>query len=198
MDNTKGEKFMRYLPVSKIPLVEEETASGEVAEVFGKIRRNMGTPSVSITDMVAANSPAILDIWVDLFQSFMERTILPQPLVYMIHYTISTTKQCACCSVNFKHACQSVGIDEVLLDALIHDLDAVSPKRTGDIIHFAVNCALNPLSLVEADYDNLRNQGVTDQELVEISFLASMAVLNDTWAESLRLGDPTNQELIEA
>ena len=188
---------MRYLPISNIPLIEEENATGEVAETYDKIRSFMGTPTVGAGYMVAANSPAILAIAADLFKNFMEQTVLPHPLLFMIHYTISTAKECVCCSVGFKQACQSVGIEETMLEALISDLDAVAPQRTREIIRFAVKCALEPLTLTEADYDNLRNQGVTDQELVEIIFWSGYAMLNDTWADAAKLDDPTRQQFIE-
>ncbi len=188
---------MRYLPVSKIPLVEEEGATGEVAETYNKIRSFLGVPSVGPGYMVTANSPAILSIMADLFQNFMQQTILPPPLLFMIHYTISTTKKCVCCSVGFKNACRSVGIDEEMLEALVNNLDQVTPRRAQEIIRFAVKCALEPLTLTEADYDRVREQGVSEQELVEIIFWASYAMLNDTWADAAKMGDPHNQQILE-
>ena len=189
---------MRRLPISNVPLVEEETAIGEVAETYNKIKSFLGTPSVSIAHMAAANSPAVLAIAADIFINFMEQTVLPHPLLFMIHYTISHAKQCACCLANYKQACQSVGIDDATLGALIDDLDSVAPQRTQDIIRFAVKCAMEPLTLTGEDYDNLRNEGITDQELVEITFWAGYAMLNDTWADALKLDDPTRQQFSEA
>lgn len=188
---------MKSLPISKIPLVDEEGATGEVAEKYDQIRSFLGTPSVGPGLMAAANSPVVLAISADVFQTFIEQTVLPPPLLFMIHYTISTTKNCVCCSVGFKDACRSVGVDEAMLEALVKDLDAVAPRRTQEIIRFAVKCALEPLTLVEADYDRVRDQGISEQELVEIIFWAAYAMLNDTWADAAKLDDPHKQQILE-
>lgn len=188
---------MKYLPISKIPLVEEENATGEVAETYNKIRSFMGTPAVSPADMARANSPVVLALVFNMVETFMQQTILPPPLLFMIHYTISTTKKCACCSAGFKSACRSVGIDEMMLEALVNDLDSVTPRRTQEIIRFAVKCALEPLTLTEADYNRVRDYGISEQELVEIIFWASIAMAGDTFADAAKLDDPERQQIIE-
>ena len=188
---------MRYLPISKIPLVEEEEATGEVAETFDKIRSFLGVPTVSSRDMMKANSPAVLAIVTDSFINFLQQTILPPPLLFMIHYTISVTRDCAFCSAAFQSACRSVGIDETMLDALISDLDSVAPERVREIIKFAVKCAMEPLNLTEADYDRVRDHGVSEQELVEIIFWAGYAMLNDTISDAAKLDDPERQRVLE-
>jgi len=188
---------MRYLPISKIPLVVEEEATGEVAEIFDKIRAFQGVPSVGPGNMALAASPAVLAITSDLFMNFMAQTILPPPLLFMIHYTISTAKNCVCCSAAFKGACRSVGVDEEMLEALINNLDYVSPERVREIIQFTVKCAVEPLSLTEADYDRVRDQGVSEQELVELIFWAGYAMLNDTMADAAKLNDPEAQQVLE-
>ena len=188
---------MRYLPISKIPLIEEDEATGEVAETFDKVRSFLGVPSVGPGIMARANSPAVLAISTDLFINFMEQTILPPPLLLMIHYTISTKKDCVCCSASFKGACRSVGVDEEMLEALVNNLDSVSPERVREIINFTVKCALEPLSLTEADYDRVRDHGVSEQELVELIFWAGYAMYNDTMADATKLDDPERQQIME-
>jgi alkylhydroperoxidase family enzyme len=116
----------------------------------------------------------------------------------MIHYTISSARKCQYCSINFKFACRSIGIDEEMLEALIHDLDAVAPKRTQEIIRFAVKCALDPQGLTEVDYDKVREQGLSNEEIVELIGWAAIAMYNDTISDSMKLGDLASQELSEA
>jgi uncharacterized peroxidase-related enzyme len=189
---------MKYLPISKLPMMEEAEAAGEVAELFDKIRREQGTPSVGIADLAAAISPATLISGTRLFHDFMQRTTLPPALLFMIHYTISSARKCQWCSGSFKHACRSVGVDEEMLEALVRDLDAVAPKRTQEIIKFAVRCALDPQGLTEADYNRVRDQGLSEEELVEIIGWAAIAMYNDTVADAMKLGDPEKQQVLEA
>ena len=60
-----------------------------------------------------------------------------------------------------------------------------------------VKCAVEPLSLTEADYDRVRDQGVSEQELVELIFWAGYAILNDTMADAAKLNDPEAQQVLE-
>jgi alkylhydroperoxidase family enzyme len=85
-----------------------------------------------------------------------------------------------------------------MLEALVSNLDAVNPKRTQEIIKFAVKCALEPQTLVESDYDRIRDQGVSEEELVEIIGWAALAMYNDTLADAMKLTDPERQQVLEA
>jgi alkylhydroperoxidase family enzyme len=188
---------MKYLPISKLPVMAEETATGEIAETFDEIRTVLGIPSVGVGDLAAASSPATLISKTRLLHDFIERATLPQPLLFMIHYTISSAKNCKSCSATLKVACRSVGVDEEMLEALVKDLDAVKPQRLREIIKFAVNCALNPQGLTEADYDRVRDQGVSEEELLEIVAWAALAMYNNTLADAMKMDDPVRQQVLE-
>jgi uncharacterized peroxidase-related enzyme len=188
---------MKYLPISKLSVMEEAEATGEVAELFDEIRRMHGTPSVGVADLAAASSPATLISGTRLFHDFMQRATLPPALLFMIHYAISSARKCQWCSGSFKHVCRSVGVDEEMLEALVHDLDAVAPKRTQEIIKFAVRCALDPQGLTEADYDRVRERGLSDEEVVEVIGWAALAMYNDTISDAMKLGDPEKQQVLE-
>lgn len=188
---------MKYLPISKLPVMDEDAAAGEIAETFDEIRRFLGVPSVGFMNLTAANSPATLISGTRLFIDFFERATLPPPLIFMIHYAISSAKNCTCCSAGFKVACRSVGVDEEMLEALVTNLDAVNPQRVREIIKFAVNCALYPQGLTEADYDRVREQGVSEEELLEIISWAALAMYNDTLADAMKMDDPARQQVLE-
>jgi alkylhydroperoxidase family enzyme len=55
------------------------------------------------------------------------------------------------------------------------------------IIQFALKCALNPQRLVAADYERVRQEGISDDELTQIIFLAALANFNDTLADSFKI-----------
>ena len=188
---------MSYVPISKLQLVDEQEATGEIGEIFDEIRRELGSPHVGPAYRIMALSPATLTSGWILYQQFLQRATLPPSLLFMIHYTISSTKNCQYCSTSFKFACRSVGVEEEMLEALVTNLDSINPRRVQEIIKFAVQCALHPQSLTEADYDRLRDQGVSDEELVEIIGWAALAIYNDTISDGLKIGNPTTQQYIE-
>lgn len=187
---------MSYVPISKLMLVDEQEATGDIAEIFDHIRRELGLPTIGpVYQIMALSSATLTSAW-SMYISFIQRASLPLPLLFMIHYTISSAKKCQYCSAGFKFACRSVGVDEEMLQTLVSDLDSVNPRRVQEIIKFAVKCALNPQSLTEADYDRVRDRGVSDEELIEIIGWAAIAIFNDTISDSLKLGDPTTQQFI--
>jgi alkylhydroperoxidase family enzyme len=123
----------------------------------------------------------------DLFHSFFTNITLPQSLVSMIAYTIAQKNHCEYCSANNELTCRTLGIDEKTLAALVEDLGSVSPARIAAIIDFAVKVAKNPQGLVAEDYDRVRDQGVTEAEIIEIIFIAAFGYMNDIVAESLKV-----------
>jgi uncharacterized peroxidase-related enzyme len=192
-----GAPSMKYLPTSKLPVMEEDEAVGEIAEVFDEIRSVMGVPTVGVPNLAAAVSPAALVSATRLLHDFLERATLPHSLLFMIHYAISTNRECVCCSASFEGACRSVGVDEEMLTLLVNNMDAISPQRAQEMIKFGVKCALDPKSLTEADYDRVRAQGISDEELVELIGWAALAMYNDTLADAMKLDDPERQQVIE-
>ena len=190
---------MSYVPVIKLTPVEEQEANGEIADIFDEIRREMGAPYVGLAYRAMALSPATLTSGWGMYSDFFAaRATLPPALLFMIHYAISSARNCQYCSTGFKFACRSVGVDETMLEALVHDLDTVAPTRTREIIKFAVRCALDPQGLSEVDYDRLREQGLSNEELVEIIGWAAVAMYNDTISDSMKLGDLASQAFGEA
>ena len=51
---------MRYQPVSALPMIEEEDATGEVAQMYAEIRREMGLPYIPNAAKTLAVSPVAL------------------------------------------------------------------------------------------------------------------------------------------
>jgi alkylhydroperoxidase family enzyme len=188
---------MSYIPISKLSLVDEQEAAGEIAELFDDIRQTLGIPSPGVVYRIAGLSSAVLTSSWGLYRSFTQRTSLPLPLLFMIHYSISSARKCKYCSAGFKVVCRSVGVDEEMLDALVNDMNTIAPRRTQEIIKFAVKCALDPQSLTEEDYDRVREQGLSEEELVEVIGWVGIAMYHDTISDALKLEEPEFQQILE-
>jgi alkylhydroperoxidase family enzyme len=81
----------------------------------------------------------------------------------------------------------SAGIDHQTLAALDGNLGDLAPMRARSIVEFAQKCARDRAHLSEADYENLRVQGVREEEILEIVALAAMANFLNTISDSLKL-----------
>lgn len=178
---------MHYSTMSDLPIIEEEEASGEVAHIYAEIKRDMQLPVVPNIMKALAVSPAALAIYWDFNRSFYKYTTLPESLTSMILYTIAESGKCEYCSAVHELTCRTLGIDEETLSRLVEDLGNVSPQRIRVIIEFALKASHAPKSLVAEDYERVREQGVTEEELVEIILIAAIGKYSDTLADALKI-----------
>jgi uncharacterized peroxidase-related enzyme len=172
---------------SGLPIIEEEEATGDVARIYAEIKRDLQVPVVPNYAKAVAVSPAVLAIYWDFQRNFYQHTTLPQALTSMILYTIAETSNCEYCSATHELTCRTLGIDEETLSKLVEDLGNVSPQRIRAIIEFALKVVQDPQGLVPEDYERVREQGVTDEELVEIILIAAIGKYNDTLADALKI-----------
>jgi alkylhydroperoxidase family enzyme len=187
---------MRYHPVSGLPMIEENEATGEVAQFYAEIRREMGLPYIPNAAKTLATSPAALGIFCDITRSYDQRATLPQSLISMILYTIAKTGNCKYCSATNELACRTLGVDEAALETLVEDLPSFTPQRVRVIIEFALKVAHDRQNLVAADYEKVRAQGISEAELVEIILIAAIGIFNDTVADGLMID--VDEEVVAA
>ena len=178
---------MNDMATSALPMIEEQEATHNVAKIYADLKREMQLPAVPNMMKALAVSPAALAIHWDVHRSFFEHTTLPQSLTAMILFTIAETANCEYCSAGNELMCRTLGVDEETLKALVEDLGNVSPQRVQAIMEFALKTSHDPQGLVAEDYERVREQGVTDEELVEIILIASIGNYNDTLADALKI-----------
>ncbi len=178
---------MGEIAANGLRLVEEHEATGEVAVIYEEIRRVMLVPEVPNFFKALAASPAALAIEWAGFKALYEHSTLPQSLLAMIMYAIAEQNECQYCSASHELSCRTLGIDEETLHKLVNDLPQLSPERIRATIGFALKVAGSPKALVREDYDVLRAQGLSEEELVEIIQLAAMASSGDVLADALKI-----------
>jgi uncharacterized peroxidase-related enzyme len=178
---------MAYIPTNGLPIIEEEEATDEVAELYEEFKRDLHLPIVPNILKALGSSPETLTVYGKLWVNSEEYRTLPEALTAMIAYTIATKSDCTYCSATFELSCRSLGVDEDTLDKLIKDLTNLNPERVRAIIDFALKVAKHPQELVREDFDKVRQQGVSDGEIVEIILNAAYSVMNDIIADALQI-----------
>lgn len=190
---------MERSAISGLPVVEENEASGEVGDIYAEAKQLMQLPFVPNILKGLAISPAALTIYWQAFRAFLLHSTLPQALSAMILYAIAERNHCQYCSAGHEMTCRTLGIDEETLDRLVKDLGNVSPERVREIIRFALKVNSDPQGLVAADYDRVRAEGVTDEELTEIILMAAMGRMGDTLADGLKIEvDPVAAQTLQS
>ena len=178
---------MTNLSISDLPIIDDEEANSRIKESFEEIQRLMGIPFVPNLFRVTANSEnVLLGTW-ELMKNVYLNANLPKAITAMILYHIAESNNCAYCGSIHKVTCQTLGINEETLAALANDLTALNPLRVQAIVKFANKAAYDAHGLTEADFENLRDHGVTDEEITEIIGVAAIGNYFDTIADAMKI-----------
>jgi uncharacterized peroxidase-related enzyme len=193
-----GEKeYMNATAMTQpIPMVEEHEATGEVAEIYEAVKRDMQMLTVPNMVKTLAASPAALAMHWGGVQMLFAHMSIPQSLFAMIGYSVAEYSNCEYCSANGELMCRTLGIDEETLAQVARDLGNVKPQRVQAIIQFALKVAHEPLALTNEDFDKVRAQGVSDEDIVEIIVITARAVAADIMADALKV--PVERATYEA
>ena len=178
---------MTMIEVSNLEIIEETTDETELTETYDKIRQGMQLPFVPNLFKTAANSSTVVNgVW-EVFNSIFLQSSLPVALKAMILYSIASANNCEYCSVVHQATCKSLGVDEATLKMLTENIKELEPRRVQAIVDFALKVADLSFILQEEDYENVRNQGVTEEELVEIIGLAALGNFLDALADAFKI-----------
>lgn len=174
-------------PTDPIPMIEESEAEGELKELYEASKQTLQLPVVPNLDKVLGNSPPMLEGTNAVIASVLGRTSIPGPVVSMVLYSIAAQSDCNYCGSFHKLGCRTLGVDEATLTALSENMADVTPERVQAIVAFAVKSAKTPTAVGQADYDALREMGISDAEIVEIVTLAALGVYLDVLADALKV-----------
>ena len=170
-----------------IPFIEEDQATGEIAEIYDGIKKALQVPEVPNIDKVLAHSPPSLKATTALLGELYMGSSLPQPVIAMLLYSISLARSCQYCGSFHRLTCRMIGVDEAMLAAVGNDLGSVTPERVQAIVSFGLKAAMSTGDLTEEDYDKLRNMGISDGEIVEIVALSGLGVYLNIVADALKI-----------
>ena len=170
-----------------VDFIEEDQATGEIAEIFDGVKKGLQVPEVPNIDKVLAHSLPALKATTALLGELYMGSSLPQPVIAMLLYSISLARSCQYCGAFHRLTCRTIGVDEAMLAAVGNDLGAVTPERVQAIVSFGMKAAMSSNDMTEADYDKLRNMGISDSEMVEIVALAGLGVYLNIVADALKI-----------
>lgn len=178
---------MAILPHVGVEYVEEDEAQGEIAELYQDIRHTLQLPIVPNGVKMLSASPASLAGFWGLFKTMVSRITLPETLVSMIGYAVAASSDCTYCAAWDELSCRTYGIDGATLDAMARNLPELQPERVRAILQFAVKVVHAPKAIDDEDFESLRRNGITDEEIVEIIVCAGVGMLHDTLADTLKV-----------
>jgi uncharacterized peroxidase-related enzyme len=166
-----------------LPL-QNDAAPPDIAALYLDFQRRMGFPAPPNFIKTQGHSAAAAQGTWGLVQNVLVGGVLPRTLKEMIFVVISHDRRCQYCESAHIACCRMLGVDRESIDALIDRLDELAPRRTRDIVQFAVRCARDPQGLTEADYALLRGHGLSEGEVVEVISMSALAVYANILADA--------------
>jgi uncharacterized peroxidase-related enzyme len=171
-------------PAPRIDVLPEGRAPREVADLYEDFRRQMGFPAPPNFILTLGHAPAVAEGTWGLVQNVLVGGRLPRTLKEMMLLAVSHDRQCRYCEAAHTACCRMLGVDAATLEALVARMEDVQPQKARDVLLFAVQCARDPQSLRDADFDVLRRHGLAEPEILEIISMSALAVYANILADA--------------
>lgn len=167
--------------VHKVTLVKPADAKGEVAKIFDDIRKTKGANFLTPTWGFFALDLELLRNWWGLTKRLqMTEGAIAKPLLNSISLVCAAEVNCPRCINNHQtHLIEHFGMStDDVLEILDFENSTKLDAKTKAVLRFARKTAFNE-PMTDADFQALRNHGITDVGVAEI---VSMAMLESGMA----------------
>ena len=170
---------------SKLKIVEPVEAASGVSAIYSDFSAGIGFPCApNFIKAQGASLAATGGSW-DLVRNVLLHGSLPRSLKEMAFVAISRDRGCLYCEAAHLACCRMLGVDTKTLEALVSNLDEISPEAARVVLLFAVKCARSPQSLMEDDFASLRRNGFSAGEITELIAMSGLAVYANILADAL-------------
>ncbi len=156
--------------MARFPITEySQVTDARTRAVYDQITAELGFGMVPNLFKSMASNPDFLEAnWVK-FRGTVLKGDLPRTLKEMIGVAISQANGSEYALKVHLHGLSALGMSEEVLRLLVSDFEACPlPAREKAAIRFGLKAGIDPLGLVEADFDELRRLGLSNSEIYEI------------------------------
>jgi len=164
-----------------------EKAPKDVLALYEDFHRRMSFPYAPNFITTQGHSLATVRGTWGLVSNVLVGGEIPRLTKEMILVAISKDRQCAYCEAAHIACCRMLGADPVTLDQLAKDVNIISDFKVRTMILFALKCSRDPQALGAADYEELRDVGLKESEIVELIAMAGLAVYANIMADATRV-----------
>lgn len=175
--------------MARFPIVEYENATTpQLKTIYDEIIAELGFGIVPNLFKSMATNPDVLEANWDKFRATILKGKLPRTLKEMIGVVISQTNNSQYALKVHLHGLSALGMSEEVLSLLVSDFAACPlPNREKSVIRFGLLAATKPHEITDADYQTLRDIGITDEELFEIVATANLFTGVNQYTDSIAL-----------
>ena len=167
-----------------IPILKPDKAPKEVKGVYEEFHRRMSFPSAPNFIMTQGHSPTVARGTWDVVRNILVMGEIPRWTKEMMFVAISMDRGCRYCTAAHIACCRMLGVTPAVLEDLVRDVNGLSDPKVRDMILFALKCSRNPQSLTEQDYEQLRQHGLKQSEIMEMIAMSAFAVYANIIADA--------------
>jgi uncharacterized peroxidase-related enzyme len=156
-----------------IKTISHEEASGKTKEVYDRILRERD--HVANIFLAQGMEPVVLEKNLDLYLEIMlGEGPLSREEREMIAVIVSSANRCAYGAIHHSEALETVEHDGAALYKLMKEYtDRAETKRNKALLAYAAKLTLDPKDITEDDLEDLREAGLTDEEILRADLVAS-------------------------
>jgi len=167
-----------------VPLLNSINASKESQEVYEEFHKRMDFPSPPNFIMTQGHSATTVRGTWELVRNVLVTGAIPRWTKEMMFVAISRDRNCCYCAAAHLACCRMLGVNRQTLEGLVCDVSSITDPKLRDMILFAIKCSRDPQALVTGDFDNLRQHGLKNSEIVEVIAMSALAVYANIIADA--------------
>jgi len=171
----------------RTPLVSPQDASPEVGAIYADFASKMGFPGPPNFLQAQGISPTVVKGTWGLIENVLVNGLLPRSTKEMILVAISIQRNCGYCRAAHLACCRMLGVDEETINQLVENYQHLVSGRIRTILNFAVKCANDPQSLTDDDFASLKDEELSDAEILEVISMSAAAIYTNTLADALQV-----------
>lgn len=167
-----------------ISLLSPKEAHEDVQTVYKEFYRRMAFPSPPNFIMTQGHSRTVVRGTWEVVRNVLVTGEIPRWTKEMMFVAISKDRNCQYCRAAHIACCRMLGVKPELLESLVRNIESMPDLKIRDMILFALKCSRDPQSLTKGDYEQLRQHGLKQSEIVEIIAMSAFAVYANIIADA--------------
>ena len=164
---------------------ELKTLYNEAMEA-GFVGSEEGVPINLVTSL--SERPDLLAATLTLVSRIVLQGLLLPTVKQMIAMTIAMQNNCRYCTRLHTGALEAMGVPQGVIQSCASDPELTElPPPQRAILKLALKTSRNPQSVTDDDFQTLREYGLNDGEIMEITMMAAAENFLNTWARVSRI-----------
>ena len=152
----------------------------------GMVGTEAGVPNNFVTSQ--SERPDILAATLIFANNIVMQGLLPPTVKQMIAMTIAMQNNCRYCTRLHTSALEGMGVPQEVIQSCASDPDlAELPPSQRAILKLALKTSRDPVAVTDDDLQTLRDNGLSDAEIMEVAMMAAAENFLNTWARVSRI-----------